>query len=110
MTYFVVDISSLVIIQKEGTATDFLQEKNSFYHYPFETKEGAKEFLKHTVLRLLPQINSILNDVEPTVSIKMDVRLPLNINQVVVRNFIGEALETLSDRLGTEVSFKINFV
>lgn len=110
MKYFVVDTETLLIIEKEGTAADFLNTKNSFNQYPFETKGEALEFLRFKALHLLPQINSILNGVEPIISIKIEVSLPSNRSQEVVRTLIEENMVILSEKLGEKVAVKINFV
>jgi len=110
MKYFVVDIETLLIFEKEGSAGDFLQTKNSFNQYPFETKREALEFLRFKALSLLPQINRIINNVEPTISMKIEVNLPLNRSQEVVRTLIEENMVTLYEKLGEEIAVKINFV
>jgi hypothetical protein len=109
MTYFVVDPKKLTWKEvSESSIREVMQQNKDLIL--FNTQLEALECLKTIALGLLPQINSILNEVEPTVSIKMNVKLPLNISQSIVRTFIEEDMTSLSDRLGTEVSFKINFI
>lgn len=109
MTYFVVDKKNLSWEEvSESRIRELIVLNRDLV--PFTSKPEALQFLKTIALVLLPQINSILNNAEPTVSIKINVKLPLNISQAIVRTFIEEDMANLSDRLGTEVSFKINFV
>jgi hypothetical protein len=110
MKYFVVDIETLLIFEKEGSAGDFLQTKNSFNQYPFETKREALEFLRFKALSLLPQINRIIDNVEPIISMRIEVKLSSPRRHSEVRTFIEESMVTLSEKLGEEIAVKINFV